>query len=96
MLYKLDNSIHDNIGDFMKANKTMQESLDKVNAALAILDTDVWTGKSKDSAISLMLILKKYHEALLSVAEDNLDTMLKLETNASEYMQNGKMPSLWK
>lgn len=96
MLYKLDNSIHDNIGEFMKANKTMQESLDKVNAALAILETDVWTGKSKDSAISLMLILKQYHEKLLSVAEGNLDTMIKLETNASEYMQNGKMPSLWK
>lgn len=96
MLYRLDNGIHDDIGNFMKANKTLQEALDKVNEALSILDTDVWQGKSKDSAVSLMLILKKYHEQLLSVAGDNLDAMIKLETNASEYMKNGKMPSLWK
>ncbi|MCY6957195.1 hypothetical protein [Clostridium brassicae] len=96
MLYKLDNSIHDDIGNFIKGNKTLQDSLDKVNEVISILDTDIWQGKSKESAISLMTILKKYHEMLLSVAEDNVDAMIKLENNADEYMHNGKMPSLWK
>ena len=96
MLYRLDNSIHDDIGNFMNGNKTLQESLDTVNEVLSILNTDVWKGNSKESAIDLMTILKKYHEMLLSVAKDNVDTMVKLETKAEEYMHSGKMPSLWK
>ncbi|MGE5628793.1 MAG: hypothetical protein ACM3X7_11935 [Solirubrobacterales bacterium] len=96
MLYKLSNSIHDDIGNFIKAGNTLQEALDKVDEVLSILDTDVWQGKSKESAISLMSILKKYHEALIKVAEDNLDTMNKLENNAGVYMESGHMPSIWK
>lgn len=96
MLYKLFDNVHEDVGNFMTANKTLEESLEKINQVMAILDTDAWQGRSKDAAVDLMSILKQYHEKLLSVVEDNLSTMIDLENNASEYMQNGKMPSIWK
>lgn len=96
MLYRLYDSIHEDVGNLMNANETLEDALDKINAALATLDTNVWQGESKKAAVDLLLILKKYHEKLIDVAKDNLEAMTKLENNASEYMQNGKMPSLWK
>jgi len=96
MFYKLFDNVHNDVGSFMNANKTLQESLDKINQAMAMLDTDVWQGRSKDTAIDLISILKQYHEKLISVAEDNLNAMTELEKNAEEYMQNGSMPAIWK
>lgn len=96
MIYRVYDSIHDDVGNLMNANKTLEESLEKLNQALAMLDTDVWQGQSKKAAVDLLTILKKYHEKLIDVAKDNLDAMTNLENNASDYMQNGTMPSLWK
>lgn len=96
MQYKLNDSIHTDVESFRNANATLTEALDKIGQVLETLDTDVWQGASKESAVSVMLILKEYHEKILSVAVDNLDAMVVLENKASEYMQSGNMPSIWK
>lgn len=96
MLYKLDEDVQNMISDFFKGNGKMTESLNKIYEVIDILETDVWQGKSKESAISLMKILKEYHEKLKIVAEYNTNAKIDLHSNAEDYMKSGSMPSLWK
>lgn len=96
MLYKLDNSVGNMISEFFGANAKMTESLNKIYEVIDILESDVWQGKSKESALSLMMILKEYHEKLKIVGEYNTNAKVDLHSNAENYMQSGSMPSLWK
>lgn len=96
MLYKLDDDIQNIISDFYKGNEKMTESLAKVSEVISLLETEEWQGKSKESALSLMKILKEYHEKLKIVTEYNINAKIDLHRNAEDYMKSGSMPSLWK
>lgn len=96
MLYKLDDDIQNMIGDFFRGNEKITGSLNIIDKVISELESDIWQGKSKESALSLMKILKEYHEKLKAVAEFNTNAKVNLHNNAENYMQSGSMPSLWK
>ena len=92
MKYRVDKNIEEEICELIKANEMVAESLKNTEGIIEILKSGVWTGKSNDTAVTLMEIFKEYHNKLLELDNEHLELLKQLDDNATTYMMNGNIP----
>ena len=96
MQYRLHDQIDADLSRLSQANEVLEDALKLVSDNIEKLESDVWQGKSKEAALSMISILKQYHENLLSITKEDLDITNKLRNDADNYMSNGNIPSQWR
>ena len=96
MVYKLEESIDEDVIKIKEANEKLAQCLDEFKGVIERINNGNWKGKSKDAGLSLCRICEKYHTELLKNAEDEYKVVSDFVTSAKDYTTSGNIPSKWR
>lgn len=96
LLYEVNSNLSNQIYALEQVNQKLRTSLSGVTDIIKILQSDVWQGQSKKTALDLLSIFHTYHAKLIEASEMNLSAMKVLDDKATSYMSSGAIPVLWR
>lgn len=95
--YRVRANLTEHISNLEQVNDKLQDSLDNITDVIKILEGDTWKGQSKAAALDLLSIFRIFHEKLLELNRDNVQSMKELDDEASQYMNGGgSIPAEWR
>ncbi|QAA33615.1 hypothetical protein [Clostridium manihotivorum] len=96
MQYRVFTQINQDLMQLSSGNSSLEEALEIVKKSIDKIENGTWQGKSKDAAMSMILILKEYNEKLLEIAKEELKIKSQLRVESDNYMINGDIPNEWR
>lgn len=85
------------INNLSTANGKLNNALEKAKVIEGqISSTEIWDGKSQNTALELIQLIEQFHQTLITIDESQIKALNNLYNEANDFMQNNSIVKVWK